>query len=84
MTLRDAALLEDYRFQFGHDAGNLSLALDSLTDVMQLLGQHKTYCRVEKGSRAGEPPLDLIEIMRSLEATKSLIQESLLRLKQPN
>ena len=43
----DAARLDDYRFQMGHDAGNLALVLDSLTDVMRLIGQHKTYCRVE-------------------------------------
>ncbi len=77
----DAARLDDYRFQMGHDAGNLALVLDSLTDVMRLLGQHKTYCRVEKGLRAGQPPLDIVELTRLLQATKDLVQESLLRLK---
>jgi len=78
----DAARLDDYRFQFGHDAGNLAFVLDSLTDVMRLLGQHKVYCRVEKGLRAGEPPLDLVELTRLLQATKELVQESLGRLKE--
>ncbi len=77
----DAARLDDYRFQFGHDAGNLSLVLDALTDAVQLVGQHTTYCRVEKGSRAGEPPLDVAEVLRLLADAKGLVQESLLRLK---
>ena len=77
----DAARLDDYRFQMGHDAGNLALALDQLTDAMQLIGQHTVYCRVEKGPRAGEPPLDVAELMRLLQATKELVRESLLRLR---
>ena len=47
----------------GTEAGGLALALDTLTDVMAMLGQHKVYCRVEKGPRAGQPPLDLAEIL---------------------
>ena len=77
----DAARLDDYRFQHGHDAGNLALVLDSLTDAVRLVGQHTTYCRVEKGLRAGQPPLDVVEILRILAASKELVQESLLRLK---
>ncbi|OWK41588.1 hypothetical protein FRUB_03666 [Fimbriiglobus ruber] len=73
--------MDDYRFQMGHDAGNLALVLDNLTDVLRLLGQHKVYCRVEKGLRAGEPPLDIVELTRLLEATKDLVKDSLLRLK---
>ena len=81
MSPEDAARLDDYRFQMGHDAGNLAMALDRLTDAMHLLGQHTVYCRVEKGPRAGEPPLDVAELMRLLQATKELVQESLLRLR---
>ena len=77
----DAARLDDYRFQFGHDAGNLSLVMDALTDAVHLVGQHTTYCRVEKGPREGEPPLDVAEVLRLLADAKSLVQESLLRLK---
>jgi hypothetical protein len=77
----DADRLADYRFQMGHDAGNLALALDQLTDAMRLIGQHTVYCRVEKGPRAGGPPLDVAELTRLLEATKGLVQESLLRLR---
>ena len=51
----DAARLDDYRFQFGHDGGNLALVLDQLTDALQLVNQHTVYCRVERGERAGEP-----------------------------
>ncbi len=74
-------LLDDYRFQMGHDAGNLALVLDQLTDTLRLIGQHTVYCRVEKDSRSGEPPLDLVELTRLLHAAKGLVQESLLRLR---
>ena len=77
----DADRLDDYRFQMGPEAGNLALALDRLTDAIHLIGQHTVYCRVEKGPRAGEPPLDVAELIRLLEATKGLVQETLLRLR---
>ena len=37
--------LEDYQQMMGAEAGRLALALDNLTDVMAMLGQHKVYCR---------------------------------------
>ncbi len=77
----DAARLDDYRFQMGHDAGNLALVLDQLTDVMNALALHAVHCRVERGPRAGEPPLDLKALTDLLHFTKGLVQESLLRLK---
>jgi hypothetical protein len=48
------ARLDDYRFQMGHDAGNLALALDHLTDAITALNQHLVYYRLEEGS--GGPP----------------------------
>ena len=77
----DRARLDDYRFQFGHDAGNLSLALDQLTDALRLVNQHTVYCRVDRGDRAGEPPRDIAELIRLVQVAKALTQESLLRLK---
>ncbi len=74
--------LEDYHTMMGVEAGNLALALDQLTDVMAALGQHKVYCRVEKGPRAGEPPLDLIELLQTLQNAKGLVQQTLLRLRE--
>ena len=73
--------LEDYRLMMGDDAGGLALALDQLTDVMAMLGQHKVHCRVEKGPRAGEAPLDLAELLDVLHRAKSLVQETMLRLR---
>src|SRR5438128_2160415 len=73
--------LDDYQQMMGPHAGRLALALDSLTDVMALLGQHKVYCRVEKGPRAGEPPLDLVETIELLQKAKNLVQETLLELR---
>lgn len=77
----DRARLDDYRFQFGHDAGNLSLVLDQLTDALRLVNQHTVYCRVDRGDRAGEPPRDIAELIRLVQVAKALTQESLLRLK---
>ncbi len=84
MPLRpeENARLEDYRQMMGTSAGNLALALDRLTDVMAMLGQHKVYCRVEKGPRAGEPPLDLLETLEALQSAKALVQETLLALRE--
>src|SRR4051812_43472320 len=76
----DASRLDDYRFQMGHDAGNLALVLDQLTDAMSAIAQHAVHCRVERGPRKGEPPLDVTALMELLQETKRLVQESLLRL----
>ncbi len=81
MSDADAARLDDYRFQMGHDAGNLALVLDQLTDVMNALALHAVLCRVERGPRKGEPPLDLVQLNGLLQTAKGLVQESLLRLK---
>jgi hypothetical protein len=82
LTPSDHEQLEDYRQMMGPAAGSLALALDRLTDVMAMLGQHKVYCRVEKGPRAGAPPLDLLEVLSTLATAKSLVQETLLTLRE--
>jgi hypothetical protein len=82
LTPAEQQQLEDYQMMMGPEAGSLALALDSLTDVMALLGQHKVYCRVEKGPRAGEPPLDLIELLDLLQKAKALVQRSMLHLRE--
>ena len=81
MNASDADRLDDYRFQMGHDAGNLAMALDQLTDVMNAVALHTVHCRVGRGPREGEPPLDVVELLDLLQSTKKLVQESLLRLK---
>jgi hypothetical protein len=81
LTPAEREKLEDYQQMMGSQAGNLALALDSLTDVMALLGQHTVYCRVEKGPRAGEPPLDIVEVLDTLQTAKSLVQQTLLTLR---
>jgi hypothetical protein len=74
-------VLENYQTMLGHDAGSLALALDQLTDVMAAVGQHKVYCRVEKGPRAGEPALDIVALLQTLQNAKDLVQTTLLRLR---
>lgn len=80
MTEAERALLDDYRFQMGHDAGNLALVLDRLTDAIAALNQHLVYYRLERGQRAAPPP-DLAPLVAVLASAKGLVQESLLRLK---
>lgn len=80
MNPSDATRLDDYRFQMGHDAGNLALALDHLTDAITALNQHLVYYRLEEGQRRTAPP-DLPPLLGLLADTKALVQESLLRLK---
>ncbi len=81
MTPTDADRLEDYRFQMGHDAGNLALVLDQLTDAMVALNQHMVYYRLGPGDRKTPPP-DLAPLLGLLADAKGLVQESLLRLKE--
>ena len=83
MPLTDAEReqLQDYQFMMGEDAGNLALALDQLTDVMAMVGQHQVHCRVEKGPRAGETSLDIVELVNTLQKAKTLVQQTFLRLK---
>lgn len=82
MNAEQKEKLDDFHFMFGADAGNLAMALEQLTDVMAMVGQHKVHCRVEKGPRAGEPPLDLVELLETIESAKALVQETMLRLRQ--
>lgn len=81
MSDQDAARLDDYRFQMGHDAGNLALVLDHLTDAITALNQHLVYYRLGPGARTTPPP-DLPPLLGLLAEAKGLVQESLLRLKE--
>jgi hypothetical protein len=81
MTDSDASRLEDYRFQMGHDTGNLALVLDQLTDAIVALNQHMVYYRLGPGERKTPPP-DLAPLLAVLADAKGLVQESLLRLKE--
>jgi hypothetical protein len=74
--------LDDYRRMLGDQAGTLAFALDSLTDVLALVGQHTVYCRVDRGPRAGEPTLDLADAQRLLQRIKSLVQQTMLELRR--
>ena len=81
MTDADAARLDDYRFQMGHDAGNLALALDHLTDAITALNQHLVYYRLGPGDRTAPPP-DLPPLLAVLADAKELVRESLARLRE--
>jgi hypothetical protein len=81
MNSEEKDKLDDYQFMLGPDAGRLALALDQLTDAMAMVGQHTVHCRVEKGPRAGEPPLDVAQLLQTLQDAKLLVQETMLKLK---
>ena len=76
--------LDDLRHMLGPDAGNLALVLEQLTDAMAMINLHAVYCRVEKGPRAGQPPLDVAEVLQTVEKAKRLVQETLIRLRNPS
>ncbi|MFL5330756.1 MAG: hypothetical protein ACJ8C4_17795 [Gemmataceae bacterium] len=84
MKLDDAqqTRLDDLRFMLGDSAGNLAFALDQITDAMAAINQHAVYCRVEKGRRVGQPPLDVMQILATLGMAKELVQESVQGLRQ--
>jgi hypothetical protein len=69
--------LDDLRHMLGPDGGNLAMALEQLTDAMALVNLHAVYCRVEKGPRVGQMPLDVTEVLRTLERAKKLLQDTL-------
>lgn len=77
----ERAKLEDYQFMMGSSAGGVALVLDNLTDVMALLAKHTLYCRVEKGARAGQPPLDVEEALQLLHRTKDLVRDTLVQMR---
>ena len=70
---RSQARLDDYRFQMGYDAGNLAMVLDRLTDVMTAVALHTVHCRVERGPRKGEPPLDINHLLGVIREAKGLV-----------
>ena len=78
--MSDSGRLDDYRFQMGHDAGNLASVLDSLTDAITALNQHLVYYRLGPGERRTPPP-DLAPLLELLASAKGLVQETLLRLR---
>jgi hypothetical protein len=84
MDLDDAerAKLDDLRFMLGEPAGGLALALEQLTDGMAVIGQHTVYCRVEKGPRAGQAPLDIGEVLRLVGNAKELVQAAVAALRE--
>ena len=82
LTPEERDRLDDYRQMMGDDAGGLAFALDQLTDVMALVGQHTVYCRIEKGPHAGEASLDLTEALGALQKTKTLVQQTRMELRE--
>jgi hypothetical protein len=74
--------LDDLRTMLGPEAGSLALALDKLTDAMAMINLHAVYCRVERGPRAGSPPLDVEEVLKTLETVKDLVKEVIDRLRK--
>jgi hypothetical protein len=81
MNAAELEKLDNLRFMLGPEAGNLAMALEQLTDAMALVNLHAVYCRVDKGPRTGQPPIDVAEILQMLEAAKRLVQEALQQLR---
>jgi hypothetical protein len=85
LTDAERKRLDDLRHMLGPEAGNLALVLDQLTDAMATVNLHAVYCRVEKGPRAGQPPMDVVGLLQMLENAKKLVQECIERFRnQPS
>jgi hypothetical protein len=80
MTGPEKDRLEDYRFKHGASAGNLAFVLDRLTDIGAIVAQHRVYCRVEKGPRAGEGSLDVEQALDFIKQAKGLVQQTMAEL----
>lgn len=63
--------LELHELQMGSSRGRLAVALDSLTDALNMVGQHGVYCRSNR--QAGIPAMDLQIVMKSLTDAKELV-----------
>ena len=77
MWPQEESRLNDYRTMMGAVRGNLAFLLDEITDVMAMVAQHRVYCRIEKGPRAGEGSLDVEEALSRLQGCKDLIQSTI-------
>lgn len=63
--------LESAEFQYGVEAGRLTVALDLLTDSLVMVGQHGVYC--QSARQPGRPAMDLQIILQGLEQSKELV-----------
>jgi hypothetical protein len=78
----ERAKLDDLQFMLGPEAGRLALVLEQLTDAMAMVNLHTVYCRVEKGPRTGQPPLDVAHVLQMLQNAKDLVQETMQQLRE--
>ena len=73
--------LDDLQFMLGSEAGTLTMVLENLTDAMAMVNLHAVYCRMEKGPHAGQPPLDVAQLVKMLDQAKELVKDVLQRLR---
>ena len=67
---RDA--LETHETMFGAAGGRLAVALDLMTDALNMVGQHGVYCQSSR--RPGSPTMDIALVLEQLGDAKELVQ----------
>jgi len=63
--------LDKYEFMMGVPRGRLAVALDVLTDVLTMVGQHGVYC--QSARQPGKPAMDIQIVMKGITDAKELI-----------
>ncbi len=72
--------LERHETMMGPARGRLAVALDLLTDLLALVGQHGVYCRSERFP--GKPRMDIALVLEQLDDAKQLVQSAMQELKK--
>lgn len=67
---RDA--LEAHETMLGAAGGRLAVALDLMTDALNMVGQHGVYC--QSARRPGSPTMDIALVLEQLGDAKELVQ----------
>jgi hypothetical protein len=67
---RDA--LEAHETMMGAASGRLAVALDLMTDALNMVGQHGVYCRSTR--MPGRPTMDIALVLEQLGDAKELVQ----------
>jgi hypothetical protein len=67
---RDA--LETHETMMGATGGRLAVALDLMTDALNMVGQHGVYCQSTR--MPGRPTMDIALVLEQLGDAKELVQ----------
>jgi hypothetical protein len=73
--------LDAHETMLGTAGGRLAVALDLMTDALNMVGQHGVYC--QSARMPGRPTMDIALVLEQLGDAKELVQ-SVMELKRPS